>query len=86
MYLEVKRTNEIPSISIATSHSLHSTLASSGCLAPPFSVSATKISLVSGMPFAFCVFVCDPLIPDVALVELPPQKDDLLNSYNSQRL
>eukprot|EP00490_Sorites_sp_Unknown_P021249 CAMPEP_0114678642 /NCGR_PEP_ID=MMETSP0191-20121206/52006_1 /TAXON_ID=126664 /ORGANISM="Sorites sp." /LENGTH=34 /DNA_ID= /DNA_START= /DNA_END= /DNA_ORIENTATION= len=29
------------------------------------------------MPLAFCVLVPAPLIPEVALVLLPPQKDDL---------
>merc|ERR1719261_245095 len=51
--------------------------ASSGFLAPPFKVSEMKSSVVSGMPFAFCVFVSAPLIPLVALVEFPPQKADL---------
>merc|ERR1719428_1828017 len=32
------------------------------------------MSLVSLTPFAFCVLVSDPLMPLVALVELPPQK------------
>jgi len=40
-------------------------------------VSAVKISLVSLMPFAACVFVSAPLMPLVAFVELPPQKEDL---------
>merc|ERR1719272_440124 len=31
------------------------------------------MSLVSLTPFAFCVFVSEPLIPLGALVELPPQ-------------
>merc|ERR1719454_1096083 len=53
--------------------SWHKTLATSGFLAPPFRVSAMKISLVSFTPFAFWVLVSEPLIPLVALVELPPQ-------------
>ena len=36
------------------------TFTSSGLLAPPFSVSLVKISLVSAMPLAFCVFVAEP--------------------------
>merc|ERR1719487_322079 len=32
------------------------------------------MSLVSFTPLFFCVFVSEPLIPLVALVELPPQK------------
>ena len=71
-------------------------------------VSCVKISALSGMPLAFCVFVpetcrhCEavkvfgskcskksalstqippaPLIPEVALVLLPPQKEDLSKS------
>merc|ERR1719161_413960 len=54
--------------------SVQSTFATSGFLAPPFSVSATKISFVSAMPRFFCDLVWDPLMPLVAFVELPPQK------------
>merc|ERR1719299_313863 len=57
--------------------STHKTLATSGFLAPPFRVSAMKMSLVSFTPFAFCVLVSEPLIPLVAFVEFPPQKGDL---------
>merc|ERR1719240_1645583 len=56
------------------------TFATSGLLAPPFKVSAVKISVVSGMPLAACVEVPAPLIPLVAFVEFPPQKDDLSRS------
>merc|ERR1719149_1274 len=35
------------------------------------------MSLVSLTPFAFCVLVSEPLMPLVALVELPPQNGDL---------
>ena len=52
-------------------------LANSGFFAPPFMVSAVKISALSGMPLACWVLVPAPLIPEVALVLLPPQKDDL---------
>merc|ERR1719443_285771 len=55
------------------------TLATSGFLAPPLRVSAIKMSLVSFTPFAFWVLVSEPLIPLVALVELPPQKGLLSN-------
>merc|ERR1719215_127384 len=55
----------------------HSTFATSGFLAPPFSVSEVKSSTESWMPFVFCVFVAAPLMPLVAFVELPPQNDDL---------
>merc|ERR1719324_1087183 len=54
--------------------STHRTLATSGFLAPPLRVSAMKISFVSFTPFAFWVLVSEPLMPLVALVELPPQK------------
>merc|ERR1719230_1934598 len=54
--------------------SVQSTFATSGFLAPPFSVSATKIALVSLMSSLFCDFVSEPLMPLVAFVELPPQK------------
>jgi hypothetical protein len=40
-------------------------------------VSDKKISALSLMPFAFWAEVPEPLIPDVALVELPPQNGDL---------
>merc|ERR1719486_539825 len=53
--------------------STHNTFATSGFLAPPLRVSAMKISLVSLTPFAFWVLVSEPLMPLVALVELPPQ-------------
>merc|ERR1719506_792233 len=59
--------------------STHKTLATSGFLAPPLSVSAMKMSLVSFTPFAFWVLVSEPLMPLVALVELPPQKGLLSN-------
>mmetsp|Transcript_75924 Transcript_75924/g.118643 ORF Transcript_75924/g.118643 Transcript_75924/m.118643 type:complete len:240 (-) Transcript_75924:36-755(-) len=67
------------SISQSTSAALfwQSTLASSGLFAPPFKVSATKISELSGMPLAFCVFVPAPLIPLVAFELFPPQNEDL---------
>merc|ERR1719502_2566903 len=55
----------------------HKTLATSGFFAPPFKVSDIKISELSVMPLAFCDLVFAPLIPLVALVEFPPQKDDL---------
>merc|ERR1719235_1340613 len=55
------------------------TLATSGFLAPPFNVSAMKISFVSLTPLAFWVLVSEPLMPLVALVELPPQKGLLSN-------
>merc|ERR1719324_328049 len=55
------------------------TLATSGFLAPPLRVSAMKISLVSFTPLAFWVLVSEPLMPLVALVELPPQKGLLSN-------
>merc|ERR1719413_13128 len=58
----------------------HKTLASSGFLAPPFKVSPMKISALSGTPFSFWVFVPAPLMPLVALVLLPPQKEDLSSS------
>merc|ERR1719424_1305992 len=35
------------------------------------------MSLVSLTPLAFCVLVSEPLMPLVALVELPPQNGDL---------
>merc|ERR1719230_1941289 len=54
--------------------SVHNTFATSGFLAPPFGVSAVKMSFVSLMPRFFCDFVSDPLMPLVAFVELPPQK------------
>merc|ERR1719395_86323 len=59
--------------------STHKTLATSGFLAPPLRVSAMKISFVSFTPFAFWVLVSEPLMPLVALVELPPQKGLLSN-------
>merc|ERR1719161_2804397 len=59
--------------------STHKTLATSGFLAPPLSVSAMKMSFVSFTPFAFWVLVSEPLMPLVALVELPPQKGLLSN-------
>mmetsp|Transcript_95234 Transcript_95234/g.149947 ORF Transcript_95234/g.149947 Transcript_95234/m.149947 type:complete len:249 (+) Transcript_95234:1103-1849(+) len=67
------------SISQSTSAALfwQSTLASSGLFAPPFKVSATKISELSGMPLAFWVLVPAPLIPLVAFELLPPQNEDL---------
>merc|ERR1719502_2476411 len=70
------------SISQSTSAALlmQRTLANSGLLEPPFRVSATKMSALSGTPFCFCVFVPAPLMPEVAFVELPPQKDDLSRS------
>merc|ERR1719486_417320 len=58
---------------------MHKTFATSGFLAPPLRVSATKISLVSLTPFAFWVLVSEPLMPLVALVELPPQNGLLSN-------
>jgi len=54
-----------------------STLATSGLLAPPLSVSLMKSSALSSMPCCFWVLVAAPLMPLVAFVELPPQKDDL---------
>merc|ERR1719263_1029064 len=80
-----RATRERSSSNLSTSQStpgpdsLHSTLATSGFLAPPFKVSAMKMSLVSLMPCDFCVFVSLPLIPLVAFVELPPQKGLLSN-------
>mmetsp|Transcript_13397 Transcript_13397/g.27225 ORF Transcript_13397/g.27225 Transcript_13397/m.27225 type:complete len:206 (-) Transcript_13397:138-755(-) len=57
-----------------------STFANSGRLAPPLSVSDVNNSTESSTPLLFCVFVAAPLMPLVALVELPPQKDDLSTS------
>merc|ERR1719375_959914 len=59
--------------------SMHRTLATSGFLAPPFRVSATKMSLVSLTPLAFRVLVSEPLMPLVAFVEFPPQNGLLSN-------
>merc|ERR1740115_238251 len=53
------------------------TLATSGLFAPPLRVSLVKRSVLSSMPAAFWVRVAAPLMPLVALVELPPQNDDL---------
>jgi hypothetical protein len=39
-----------------------------------FLVSSKKIFALSGMPCSSCVCVPAPLMPDVALVELPPMK------------
>ena len=36
-------------------------------------MSFLKVSMVSGMPLFFWVYVSAPLMPDVAFVELPPQ-------------
>merc|ERR550532_868639 len=75
-----RATRERSSSNLSTSQSTpgpdsqHRTLATSGFLAPPLRVSATNMSLVSLMPLAFWVFVSEPLMPLVALVELPPQK------------
>merc|ERR1719221_1508621 len=55
----------------------HKTLTTSGFFAPPFSVSLVNSSMLSSMPFVFWVFVSAPLMPLVAFVELPPQKEDL---------
>merc|ERR1719181_77028 len=60
--------------STAGPESQQSTLATSGFLAPPFKVSATKMSFESWIPSFFCDFVHAPLMPLVAFVELPPQK------------
>jgi len=54
-----------------------STLATSGLLAPPFIVSDVNNSIVSLIPFAAWVLVSAPLMPLVAFVEFPPQKEDL---------
>merc|ERR1719269_443253 len=56
----------------------------SGRFAPPRIVSFVKISFVSYTPFMRCERVFAPLIPDVALVELPPQKDDLSRRTTAQ--
>ena len=57
--------------------SVPGTLTSSGFFAPPRSVSSVKVSFESNTPFMRCERVFEPLIPDVALVELPPQNEDL---------
>jgi hypothetical protein len=43
-------------------------------LLAPSITSFRNTSLLSGFPFAFCVTVPDPFIPEVAFVEFPPQK------------
>merc|ERR1719336_524394 len=58
----------------------HSTFTTSGFFAPPLSVSEVNNSIESGIPFSFCVLVAAPLMPLVALVELPPQNEDLSRS------
>merc|ERR1740138_857589 len=78
-----RATRERSRLNLSMSHSTslplfsQSTLTSSGFLAPPFRVSLVKRSVLSLMPCIFCVLVAAPLMPLVALVELPPQKDDL---------
>jgi len=80
-----RATNDRSRLNFSTSQSTssallsHKSLANSGFLAPPFRVSCVKMSALSGIPLAFCVLVPAPLIPLVALVLLPPQKE-LLSS------
>ena len=59
--------------------SKHNTLTSSGFFSPPFRVPEVNKTAESLIPLSRCVLVFAPLIPLVALVELPPQSDDLSN-------
>merc|ERR1719281_1730682 len=74
-----ERSRSKASISHSTSGPLFAqrTFATSGFFAPPFKVSPMKISAVSWIPFCFWLRVPAPLIPLVAFVEFPPQKEDL---------
>ena len=76
---ERSRSNLSTNQSTSAAEFTHNTLANSGFLAPPFNVSATKMSAVSGIDLVFWVLVPAPLMPLVALVLLPPQKE-LLSS------
>ena len=61
--------NSAPPIHATLQAILHAaavTFAISGFFAPPLRVSAKKISPLSVMPFAFCVEVPAPLIPDLS--------------------
>ena len=50
-----------------------------------FFVSSKKIFALSGMPSSCCVRVPAPLIPEVALVELPPINLETCTTVRTQR-
>merc|ERR1719453_1390648 len=81
-----RATSDRSRLNLSISHSTSPPLfaqrisAIAGFFAPPFRVSLVKISVLSLIPKFRWDFVLAPLMPLVAFVELPPQKEDLSSS------